>query len=334
MLGRIVVTAGCLSLILVSISFSQSADAYTQARALLSRGKYSEAARAFEQLEQKQPSMTDALLQAAKARIHEQDYLSAQSDLAGFIAAHPQSEDALYLLSFVYFRRNLPKQSLQAANQAAAIKQPQPDDLKIVALDYSLLGDFDSAARYLEIARKMDPKNVEVLYYLGRARYQQNRFDEAIVAFRSVLAIDPLHVKAADNLGLALEGKGDFKSAEEAYRSAIAIAPKVNERYERPWLNLGKLLAHRNDVKNAIPEFEKALQINPDSAEGLLELGKAEMAVNDLQRARRHLERSVELDANSTAGHYSLARLYKKIGEDRLAEREFALTQKLNQIQH
>ena len=78
----------------------------------------------------------------------------------------------------------------------------------------------------------------------------------------------------------------------------------------------------------------RRLQINPDSAEGLLELGKAEMAVNDLQRARRHLERSVELDANSTAGHYSLARLYKKIGEDRLAEREFALTQKLNQTQY
>src|SRR4029077_14223271 len=226
------------------------------------------------------------------------------------------------------------KQSLQAATRAAAIRHPIEDDLKIVALDYSLLGDFDDAAKYLEMAREMDPRNAEILYFLGRVRYQQNRFDDAISAFRAVLGIDPEHVKAADNLGLALEGKGDLESAEEAYRNAIEIEQKINNPYERPWLNLGRLLRERNDLKEAIPALRKAVEINSSSADALLELGKAEISASDLQQARKDLERSIELDANSIPAHYPLARLYKKIGEEGLAAKEFALTEKLNQSSH
>jgi tetratricopeptide (TPR) repeat protein len=332
MLARAVAMAGCL--MFTGLSVAQDTTAYANANSLLHQGKDAEAAQAFEALDEKQPAATDALLQAAKARIHQQDYKSAETDLTHFLASHPRSDDALYLLSFVYFREGFAKQSLQAATRAAAIRRPTADDLKIVGLDYSLLGDFDDAAKYLEMAREMDPRNAEILYFLGRVRYQQNRFDDAISAFRAVLSIDPEHVKAADNLGLALEGKGDLESAEEAYRNAIEIEQKINDGYERPWLNLGRLLREKNDLKDAIPALRKAAEINSSSADALLELGKAEISTSDLQQARKDLERSIELDANSIPAHYSLARLYKKIGEEGLAAKEFALTEKLNQSSH
>lgn len=332
MLAKAVAMAGCL--MFTGLSVAQDTTAYANVNSLLHQGKDAEAAQVFEALDEKQPSATDALLQAAKARIHQQDYKSAETDLTRFLASHPRSDDALYLLSFVYFREGFAKQSLQAATRAAAIRRPTADDLKIVALDYSLLGDFDDAAKYLEMAREMDPRNAEILYFLGRVRYQQNRFDDAISAFRAVLSIDPEHVKAADNLGLALEGKGDRESAAEAYRNAIEIEQKINNGYERPWLNLGRLLRERNDLKDAIPALRKAVEINSSSADALLELGKAEISASDLQQARKDLERSIELDANSIPAHYSLARLYKKIGEEGLAAKEFALTEKLNQSSH
>jgi tetratricopeptide (TPR) repeat protein len=332
MLAKAVAMAGCL--MFTGLSAAQDTTAYANANSLLHQGKDAEAAQAFEVIEEKQPSATDALLQAAKARIHQQDYKSAETDLIRFLASHPRSDDALYLLSFVYFREGFAKQSLQAATRAAAIRRPIADDLKIVALDYSLLGHFDDAAKYLEMAREMDPRNAEILYFVGRVRYQQNRFDDATSAFRAVLSIDPEHVKAADNLGLALEGKGDREGAEEAYRNAIEIEQKINNPYERPWLNLGRLLRERNDLKDAIPALRKAVEINSSSADALLELGKAEISASDLQQARKDLERSIELDANSIPAHYSLARLYKKIGEEGLAAKEFALTEKLNQSSH
>jgi tetratricopeptide (TPR) repeat protein len=189
MLAKAVAMAGCL--MFTGLSVAQDTTAYANANSLLHQGKDAEAAQAFEVLDEKQPSATDALLQAAKARIHQQDYKSAETDLTRFLASHPRSDDALYLLSFVYFREGFAKQSLQAATRAAAIRRPIADDLKIVALDYSLLGDFDDAAKYLEMAREMDPRDAEILYFLGRVRYQQNRFDDAILGFRAVLSIDP-----------------------------------------------------------------------------------------------------------------------------------------------
>ena len=99
-------------------------------------------------------------------------------------------------------------------------------------------------------------------------------------------------------------------------------------------MNLGRLLRERNDLKDAIPALRKAVEINSSSADALLELGKAEISASDLQQAREDLERSIELDANSIPAHYSLARLYKKIGEEGLAAKEFALTEKLKQSRH
>lgn len=332
MLIRAVVLAG--SLLFAGVSVAQESRAYADARSLLLQGKYVEAARAFEALDQKQLSATDALLQAAKARIHQQSYKSAESDLTRFTASHPKSDDALYLLSFVYFREGLARQSLEAATRGAAVRPPIGEDLKIVALDYSLLGDYDDAAKYLEMAKAMDPRNPEILYFLGRVRYQQNRLDDAVSAFRAVIAIDPGHAKAADNLGLALEGQGNLESAEQAYRDAIQIEEKTHNGYERPWLNLGRLLREKNNLQAAIPVLSKAIEINPDSADALLELGKAELSAHDLQQARKHLERSVELGPGSISAHYSLARVYKKIGEEGLAAKQFSLTEKLTQSSH
>src|SRR5215831_457578 len=113
MLAKTIVFAA--SLMFSTISVAQGSGAYADALSLLAQGKYVEAAQAFEALDEKQPSATDALLQAAKARIHQQDYKSAESDLTRFIASHPKSDNALYLLSFVYFREGLTKQSLETA---------------------------------------------------------------------------------------------------------------------------------------------------------------------------------------------------------------------------
>jgi tetratricopeptide (TPR) repeat protein len=276
-------------------------------------------------------TFVDPLLQKARAEIREKDYKSAATNLEHYVTIHRKSDDALYLLSFVYFRLYRPKDSLNAATQAAAIKPPKADDLKIVSLDYSLLGDYESAAKYLEIAKTMEPHNIEVLYYLGRVRYQQNHFSDAIAAFRAVLSIDPAHVKATDNLGLALEGAGDLKGAEDAYRHAIQITDSGNNSYERPWLNLGRILEGKGDLQGALSNLQKAAEINPRSAEVLLELGKAKLAANDLPSARQYLEQSVAIDDSNVATHYALARVYKRLGESDLAAKEFARTQKLTQ---
>ncbi len=326
----------CFAWLLVLASASclaQDTAAYERAVALFRGRKFAAAAEAFSQVERQSPGKTDALLYIAKAKVNDRDFAAAESALKQYLVPHPRSDDALYLLSFVYFRENHPAESLEIATRAATIREPVADDLKIVALDYALLADYADSAKYLEQAIALDPRNKEALYHLGRVRYIQNKFDEAIAAFRRLLAIDPENVKAADNLGLALEGKGESTEAMAAYRNAIRLEQTMpgKETYERPYLNLGRVLLDQGQAKEALEALQRAREIAPKSAEIHLQLGKAEMEIGQLDLARRELEESVTLDERSVSAHYLLARLYKKMGERELEARELRRTRELNQ---
>src|SRR5207253_7946429 len=67
-----------------------------------------------------------------------------------------------------------------------------------------------------------DLSDSEGWYYLGRTKYNENRFAEAISAFQQCLKLDPQNVKAEDNLGLSLAGLGRNEEAAVAYNQAIA----------------------------------------------------------------------------------------------------------------
>src|SRR5271163_2659647 len=210
--------------------------------------RWSEAQSAFAECEDHDPGKTDALLYKGKSLVNLHKYDAAATALQLYAAAHPQSDDAAYLLAYVSFRQDKPKESLQLFSAAARLKAPTANDLKIVALDYVLLGDYGDAAHYLELSLKADPDDVEARYHLGRVRYQQNQFDLAIAAFEEVLKREPDNLKAQDNLGLSLEAENKTDAAIAAYKRAIELDKNAASHSQQPYLNLGSLLAKSNRV--------------------------------------------------------------------------------------
>jgi Flp pilus assembly protein TadD len=302
---------------------------FGEAVKLFQEKNWAEAAPAFEQIEAAQPNQTDALLYQGKCLSNLGRFGDADAVLVKYVAAHPKSNDATSLLAYVRFREDKPKDSLQMFTAAAALQTPSPDDLKIVALDYVLLNDFDDAGRYLEIALKMDPANIEARYHLGRVRYQQNRFDEAIAAFEEVLRLDPSNVKAEDNLGLSLEAENHVEPALAAYRKAIELERAGTVHTEQPYLNLGILLAKSNRTAEAVSPLSLAAQTAPKSSKVHYELGKVYFTLNQFENARHELETSVQLDGGSRESHFLLGRTYQRMGEADLAAKEFKATEQL-----
>lgn len=206
---------------------AQSQD-FAGAVVLFEAKRWSEASAAFAEIERGDPRKTEALLDRAKCLIKLGQYAEAEITLNGFRQNHTQSEDAAYLLGYVLFRENKPKDSLEVYTQAAKLKPPSADDLKIVALNYVLLNDYPDAARYLQKAIQMDPNNVEAHYHLGRVAYQQNRFEQAIAEFQRALQLDPGNTKAQNNLGLTVEAtnEGIWRSRLTARRSTRNACPQ------------------------------------------------------------------------------------------------------------
>jgi tetratricopeptide (TPR) repeat protein len=226
----------------------------------------------------------------------------------------------------VLFRENKPKDSLDVYTQAAKIKPPSADDLKIVALDYVLLGDYPDASRYLEMAAQMEPNNVAAHYHLGRVFYQQNRFDQAMAEFQKVLQLDPQNAKAENNLGLTLEAKNDVPGAIESYRKAVSLDRASESHSEHPYINLASLLLQTNKTEDAVPLLTVAAQLNPKFARTHYLLSKACFALDRVADSQREIEASIQLDSTNPSAHYLLGRIYRKRGQTELANREFALT--------
>jgi tetratricopeptide (TPR) repeat protein len=167
------------------------ADSARQATEFFHQRHWETAADAFQRCEAASPGKTDALLYRDKSLVNLGSFIEASTALESYLSVHPESDDALYLLGYVRFRQDRPKDSLALLSQAAKLKNPTAGDLRIAALDYVLLNDYTSAARYLEQSLQMDPSDLEARYHLGRVRYQQNQFAAAIVAFQEVLRNNP-----------------------------------------------------------------------------------------------------------------------------------------------
>jgi len=291
--------------------------------------RWSEASAAFDRCEKADPGKTDALLYQAKALVNLRQYHDAAVILQVYARSHPSSDDAAYLLAYISFREDKPRESLQLFTAAAKLKPPGANDLTIVALDYVLLNDYNDAARYLELALKMDPEDLEARYHLGRVRYQQNQFDAAIDAFQHVLERDPANLKAQENLALSFEARNQIDAAIAAYRKAIDLDQALRSHSDQPYLDFGSLLAKSNRIGEAIPLLVRASEIAPQDPKVRYELAKAYFDSGQFAAARKQAEEATRLNPNDSSGHYLLGRIYQRLAQKQLANQQFQLTSRL-----
>lgn len=272
-------------------------------------------------------SHTGALLMEAKCLVNLREYAQADSTLRSFLKLEPRSAEALYLLGFVQQRENQPAASLRTYTAAAAITPPLPNDLKLVALDYVLLNDYDDAIHWLQRSVGADPRNAEAWYSLGRAQMHQGHFADAATAFQRSLAVVPQDPKTLDNLGLSYEALNQPEEALKAYRAAVEAStalphPRADES-EQPLLDLGTLLNSRERFAEATPLLLHATAMAPASSRSFEELARAYAGAGQNGPARTAMERAVALDPKNPRLHFQLGRIYRGLGLTDRAQGEF-----------
>jgi len=326
---RILTVRAALIAVILPVGLSAQTESCASAESFFRQHQWAEAADAYSDCEASTPGRTDALLYRAKALVNEDQFAAAVEALDSYSRTHSESDDALYLLGYALFRQDKPRESLEAFQRAARVKTPAAGDLKIAALDYVLLEDYNSAARYLDGSLRLNPDDLEARYHLGRVRYQLNQFDAAIAAFQLVLKTNPHDLKAQNNLGLCFEGKNQVDDALAAYHKAIDLDTASPVHSEQPYLNLGRLLLTLNRNSEAIESLQKAVSYAPQSAGTHYELGRALVSLNQLEPARTQLEQATRLNEKESSAHYLLGRVYKRLGRDADAAAQFAITEQL-----
>jgi len=251
-----------------------------------------------------------------------------ESALRRDLDRHPDSAPTLYKLGQVLRLENKPKESLEVYTQAARLQKPDAAQLRSVALNYVLLNDFRDAIHWLEIAASFEPRNVNVLYNLGRCYYSQGKYRDAEETFAKVLEIQPDHLKAEENLGLTYDVENRPDKAEPALRKAAEWAGQETAD-EWPFLDLGTFLLAHDRAGDAVAFLQRAASIAPQCAACREKLGRAYVSTGNAGEGVKELEAAALLDPKDPKIHFELGRAYRAIGNAEKSRAEFAISQTL-----
>jgi tetratricopeptide (TPR) repeat protein len=89
----------------------------------------------------------------------------------------------------------------------------------------------------------------------------QGRYQEAIQEFETVIVADPYFTPAYNLMGKSYAFLGQYDKADACFKKVIMLAPGIDEGH----MNIGLLLELRGKPSEALPYFEKALQLNPQN---------------------------------------------------------------------
>ncbi|HVN04814.1 MAG TPA: tetratricopeptide repeat protein [Bryobacteraceae bacterium] len=259
-------------------------------------------------------SSPDSPLAEARSLVELGKFNEAEQVTRKYLEVHKSSADGHYLLGYILFKKEEPKASLAEYTEGARYRTPGPLDLEAVAGDYVLLKDYTDADKWFTKAVEWNPKDSLGWYYLGRTKYNENRFDEAVAAFEQCLKLDAKNVKAEDNLGLSFEGLNQIDKAAAAYRTAIDWQKDAKDKDSGPLLDLGSLLVENNNAADGLPYLLEAERISPEDYRVHRQLGKAYTHLNQLEKARDELEQAAKLAPENAPVHFMLSQVYRRQG--------------------
>jgi tetratricopeptide (TPR) repeat protein len=187
--------------------------------------------------------------------------------------------------------------ALLYADTAVTIQNPQARAHYKRALEYGDKGLWSPVILELKKARELEPSNPAILLELGVAYGERKEWNAALSALRKAVALAPVSVRAHYNLALTLDRSDPGRGAGiPEYWKALKLDPQHVDSL----MNLGVDIGDRNATE-AKPLFERAIRLAPNNAKVHLNFGlllnrqaEEEAAVAQFKEAIRHDPNLVE----------------------------------------
>ena len=167
-------------------------------------------------------------------------------------------------------------------------------------------GNYDDAVKSLLKGADLNPSDPDCYLFLSKAyNSSPGQAGEVIDRFRRFAQLQPRNGRAQYYYAMSLwKGKRgedpglDFSQIEGLLKTSLTLDPKAAETH----LQLGNLYSDQNKYAAAIPEYEKARDLDPGLADVRYRLGQAYVRIGQKDRAQEEFA------------------IYQKIREQHLAE--------------
>jgi len=163
------------------------------------------------------------------------------------------------------------RKAAEALRKALKIEPDNVEVLGRLATVLLKLKEVEQAKQLLEKAAARDPKNADIQYKLGIAMLEKGEYPAAIDHCNKALALDPGLFPARIILGHALQGSGRLEEALQRYKELAAEGVEDSGLYN----HYGEALLKLKQYQDAIPQFQRALQIDPSNTQARDNLSRA-----------------------------------------------------------
>jgi tetratricopeptide (TPR) repeat protein len=213
----------------------------------------------------------------------------------------------------------------KAAALVATLLANRPTDTSLLYLSYRLNTDLaDQAMLTLALSA---PDSAEMHQVMARELARHGDNAPAIANYREAIKLNPKLPGAHFELGDLLNHSSDATlqaGAQAEFEAALA----ANPRDEKAELELGMIADKKGDLKTALADDTRALQLNPNDTDACTESGKVLIEMSQKEQAQKMFERAIGIDPSNYVAHYRLAALYRQQGKTAEAKEQVADYQK------
>jgi tetratricopeptide (TPR) repeat protein len=263
-------------------------------------------------------------LDQARSLVEERKLLHALQRYFRITAAAPYLDIAWVELAYVQFEL---RQYAAAENTLlkAVSTSNEPHEILFLAGNlYLKLGDYPKALTYYKKLlgeQKTLPKDLRahLNFNAALAYYYRDNVRLAEIHFRSTRRIDPHFPKINESLGELLLRRGAYAEAIDCLKEAL-----TNEQYS--WIGhymLGTAYAKMYDWRRAHDEFVIAVEMDPNEPRAWHMCGEALLALHRLDEAERYLRKALELNPQLTDAVVDFAFLLLRRGDFQRARELF-----------
>jgi tetratricopeptide (TPR) repeat protein len=197
---------------------------------------------------------------------------------------YPGEFTAQFNLGALAMARNDPAAAISYLRGAVAAQPENPVALNTLGAALLSSGKAAESLGIFDRALRSNPRYTNARFNLANALAEQQHWERAAAEFRHVLAENPDDAACRLHLGEVLRLWGDERvQAGRLEEAAAHLRESLSFRQDDAALHsdLGTVLARLGRIREALPEFETALRLDPHF----------EAARRNLEAARARLER-------------------------------------------
>jgi tetratricopeptide (TPR) repeat protein len=232
---------------------------------------------------------------------------SSAETFADIARDHRELVEAQYMVGLSYHRCNQLDRAEKAYQAALAMKSTHAQSLSNLGEIYFQAGKADGAKQYWERALQSYPKLIAARTNLASLAVTEMRSTTDLTRWKqletsardhlsSVLAVDNDNIKAYALYALVyMEGWQRNKNRLDLAKLLIDEAAKRKEDYAPLKNARGLYFMHRNNLSQALEQFQAAVKLDPRFVEARMNVGLTTLGFRNFDAAREQFAAVIEL---------------------------------------